>query len=166
VKRHRIKNLIVDPVLRSSSGKRLLEPAGVTVLTERLLPLTLLVTPNIPEAEILSGRKITNEHDMDFAAGRILDKGPRYVLIKGGHRASPAAEDTLYGGKTVLTFSTPRRSGKFHGTGCVLSSAITVFIACGYPVEKAVEKGKNLVDSLLKKARPMGKNKQTRYFQF
>jgi hydroxymethylpyrimidine/phosphomethylpyrimidine kinase len=92
--------------------------------------------------------------------------GPSYVLIKGGHRASGAAEDTLYGGRTVLTFSTSRRKGEFHGTGCALSSAIAVFIARGYAVEKAVEKAKQVVDSLLKTAKPLGKNRKTRYFQF
>ncbi|HEY6020339.1 MAG TPA: bifunctional hydroxymethylpyrimidine kinase/phosphomethylpyrimidine kinase, partial [Candidatus Paceibacterota bacterium] len=73
--------------------------------------------------------------------------------------------DTLYGGKTVLQFSTPRRRGEFHGTGCVLSSAIAVFIARGLTVEKAVEKAKEFVDSMLKTAKPLGKGK-TKYFQF
>jgi hydroxymethylpyrimidine/phosphomethylpyrimidine kinase len=90
--------------------------------------------------------------------------GPAYVLIKGGHGNGPAI-DTLYGGKTVLSFSTPRRKGEFHGTGCLLSSAITVFIARGLPVEKAVEKAKQFVDTMLKNAKPVGKSK-TKYFQF
>jgi hydroxymethylpyrimidine/phosphomethylpyrimidine kinase len=102
---------------------------------------------------------------MDFAAGSLLDMGPSYVLIKGGHRNGPAL-DTLYGGKTVLSFSTRRRKGEFHGTGCVLSSAIAVFIAQGYPVEKAVEKAKQFVDKMLKAAKPVGKNRKTLYFQY
>ena len=101
---------------------------------------------------------------MDFAAGRILELGPAYVLIKGGHGKGPAT-DTLYGGKTVLSFSTPRHKGEFHGTGCILSSAITVFIGGGLPVEKAVEKAKQFVDRLLRTAKPIGKSK-TKYFQF
>ena len=162
--KHHLKNLVVDPVLRSSSGRMLLKSRAVPALTQELLPLALLVTPNVPEAEILAGMTIRNDHDMDFAAGKILDLGPKYVLIKGGHRTGPAV-DTLYGGRSVLAFSTERRKGEFHGTGCVLSSAIAVFIAQGLPVEKAVERGKQVVERMLKKAKPVGKGK-TRYFQF
>jgi len=109
--------------------------------------------------------RILTDEDMDFAAGKLLDTGPRYVLIKGGHRASAAVVDTLYGGKTVLSFSTVRLKGEFHGTGCVLSSAIAVFIGKGLPVEKAVEKAELFVETMLKKARPVGRGK-TKYFQF
>ena len=161
---NRIKNLVIDPVLRSSSGKALLQPAAFASFRKALLPLALVVTPNIPEAEILAKMPIRTDADMDFAAGRILDLGPAYVLIKGGHGDGPATV-TLYGGKTVLNFSTPRRKGEFHGTGCVLSSAITVFIARGLPVEKAVEKAKLFVDKMLKTAKPVGKGR-TKYFQF
>lgn len=100
---------------------------------------------------------------MDHAAGKLMDLGPRYVLIKGGHRRGPA-EDMLYGGKTVLSFSTPRRRGAFHGTGCLLSSAITVFIARGLAVEKAVEKAKLYVDGMLRTAKRAGKG-EAKYFQ-
>ena len=164
VNKFRIKNLVIDPVLRSSSGKMLLQPRAVPSLKKNLFPRALIVTPNIPEAEIITGLPIRNEREMDYAAGTILDWGPSYVLIKGGHRSGPAT-DTLYGGKTVLSFSTVRRKGEFHGTGCVLSSAVAVFIAQGYPVEKAVEKAKQLVDNMLKTARPVGKSK-TKYFQY
>jgi len=164
IRTFKMGNLVIDPVIRSSSGAMLLEPAGVVSLKKNLIPLSMIITPNIPEAEVLSGLKITNNQDMDYAAGKLLDLGPSYVLIKGGHR-SGAAVDTLYGGKTVLSFSTPRRPGDFHGTGCVLSSAIAVFIAEGYPVEKAVEKAKQFVDRMLKKAKRVGKGR-TKYFQF
>lgn len=164
IKKFKIKDLIIDPVLRSSSGRLLLQPGAMGPLKKKLFPLALIVTPNLMEAEALSGMAITREADMDIAAGKILDMGPAYVLIKGGHKRGPAV-DTLYGGKTVLSFSTPRRPGQFHGTGCVLSSAIAVFIARGFPVEKAVEKAKQLVDSMLNTARPVGKNR-TKYFQF
>ena len=162
--KYNIKNLVVDPVLRSSSGKALLQPAALASFKKTLLPRALIVTPNIPEAETLAKMLIRKDADMDYAAGKILDMGPAYVLIKGGHGYGPAT-DTLYGGKTVLSFSTTRRKGEFHGTGCVLSSAITVFIARGLPVEKAVEKAKQFVDKMLKTARPVGKG-QTKYFQF
>jgi hydroxymethylpyrimidine kinase/phosphomethylpyrimidine kinase len=164
VRRHRIRNLVVDPVLRSSSGRMLMKPAAIRLLRKELLPLALLVTPNVPEAEVLAGSSIGSDQEMDFAAGKILDLGPKYVLIKGGHRSGPAV-DTLYGGNSVLSFSTERLPGEFHGTGCVLSSAIAVFVARGLPVEKAVEKGKQFVDRMLRKANPVGKGK-TKYFQF
>ncbi len=164
VKKYSIKSLIIDPVLKSSSGRPLLQTAAVRSLVDKLFPLALIVTPNIPEAEVLAGMSIRSEGDMDYAAGRILDTGPTYVLIKGGHWSGPAT-DTLYGGKTVLSFSTLRRKGEFHGTGCVLSSAIAVFIARGLPVEKAVGKAKQFVDKMLKTVEPVGKGK-TKYFQF
>jgi hydroxymethylpyrimidine/phosphomethylpyrimidine kinase len=164
VAKYKIKKLVIDPVLRSSSGRVLLQPAAIRSLKEKLFPLALIVTPNIPEAEILAGISIRDEQDMDYAAGKILDLGPAYVLIKGGHGKGQAT-DTLYGGKTVVSFSTPRRKGDFHGTGCVLSSAIAVFIAQGLPVEKAVEKAKQFVDKALITAKRIGKGK-TRYFQF
>ena len=164
VTKYKIKKIVIDPVLRSSSGRMLLEPAAIRSLKEKLFPLALIVTPNIPEAAVLAGITIRDEHDMDYAAGKILDLGPAYVLIKGGHGKGPAT-DTLYGGKTVVSFSTNRRKGDFHGTGCVLSSAIAVFIARGLPVEKAVEKAKQFVDTMLRTAKPVGKGK-TKYFQF
>ena len=164
LRQYRIRNLVVDPVVRSSSGKALLQSAALVSFKKALLPLTLVVTPNIPEAEVLSGMRIRSETDMDFAAGKILDLGPAYVVIKGGHGTGPAT-DILYGGKTVLSFSTPRREGEFHGTGCLISSAIAVFLARGLPVEKAVEKAKQFVDRMLKNAKPVGKGR-TKYFQF
>lgn len=163
-RKFKIKNLVIDPVVRSSSGRMLLRPDAVQSLKKNLFPRALIVTPNVPEAEALSGMSIKSDTAMDFAAGKILDMGPRYVLIKGGHK-SGAATDTLYGGKTVLEFSTPRRKGEFHGTGCLLSSAIAVFIARGYFVEKAVEKAKEFVDRMLKTAKQVGRGR-TKYFQF
>lgn len=164
VRKFRIRKLVIDPVFRSSSGAALMQKDAISALKKVLLPMALIVTPNIMEAEALSGIPIRCEGDMDFAAGMILDQGPAYVLIKGGHRKGPAT-DTLYGGRTVLSFSTPRRKGGFHGTGCALSAAIAVFIGSGYPVEKAVEKAKQAVDSLLKTAKPAGRGR-TKYFQF
>jgi hydroxymethylpyrimidine kinase/phosphomethylpyrimidine kinase len=166
VRKYRIKNLVIDPVIRSSSGKMLLKRDAVRALKRELFPLALVITPNIPEAEALAGMRITTDEDMDLAAGKLMDMGPRYVLIKGGHRASgTSVVDTLYGGKTVLSFSTVRLKGAFHGTGCVLSSAIAVFIGQGLPVEKAVERAKLFVEKMLKRAKRVGKGK-AKYFQF
>lgn len=164
MKKFTCRNLVIDPVLQSSSGRILLHATAIKALKEKLFPLARIVTPNIPEAEALASLSIRSDQDMDFAAGRLLDLGPEYVLIKGGHRKGPAT-DTLYGGKTVISFSTARRKGEFHGTGCVLSSAVAVFIASGLPVEKAVEKAKQFVDTMLTGARPPGAGKAN-YFQY
>jgi hydroxymethylpyrimidine/phosphomethylpyrimidine kinase len=164
LRKHRVNKLVIDPVLRSSSGKTLLQSTALASFKKTLLPRALIVTPNIPEAEVLANMSIKKDADMDFAAGKILDMGPLYVLIKGGHKGGPAT-DTLYGGKTVLSFSTLHRQGAFHGTGCVLSSALTVFIARGLTVEKAVEKAKEFVDRMLKTTKPVGKGSAD-YFQF
>ncbi len=164
ISRIKIKNLVVDPVLTSSSGSVLLRAGAIRALREKLFPLAILITPNVPEAGALTGLRIASDQDMDYAAGKLLDMGPRYVLIKGGHRRGPAT-DTLYGGKTVLAFSTERKKGDFHGTGCVFSSAAAVFIGRGLPVEKAVGKAKQFVNKMLKTAKPAGKS-NTRYFQF
>ncbi len=162
---YKIKNLVIDPVLRSSSGKALVQPQALSVLKKDLFPLAQIITPNIPETEALTGITIGSDQDMDRAAGILLDMGPSYVLIKGGHLVGEAV-DTLYGGKTVLSFSTKRQKGEFHGTGCVLSAAIAVFIARGLSVEKAVEKAKQRVDRMLKTAGPIGKNRKSRCFIF
>lgn len=158
----RFKNLIVDTVIRSTSGHELLSTNGIDALRRHLLPLALIVTPNLPEAEVLTGITIRNEADMGRAARKLLDSGTSYVLIKGGHGRGPAT-DTLYGGKKPVSFSTSRRAGEFHGTGCALSAAISVFIARGYSVEKAVEKAKEYLDLLLKTARRPGKGR-AKYF--
>ncbi len=164
VRRFKIRNLVVDPVIRSSSGRALLQAEAVRALRERLFPLAVLVMPNIPEAEVLTGMRITSERNMDYAAGKLLDMGPSFVLIKGGHRSGPAS-DTLYGGKTVLSFSTRRQKGEYHGTGCLFSAAAAVLIGRGLPVEKAVEKAKQFVDMMLTAAKRVGKS-NIRYFQF
>jgi len=164
VRKYRIKNLIIDPVIRSTSGRALLKPDAFKCLRKDLFPLALVITPNLPEAEALSGMTIRTDEDMNDAAEHLLGLGSKYVLIKGGHRPGPAV-DTLYGGKTIHRFSTERQEGEFHGTGCVLSSAIAVFIAQGLPVEKAVEKAKQFVEKMFKKAAPLGRGK-TKYFRF
>ncbi len=165
MREYTVKKLVIDPVLRSSSGKALLQPAAISSLKKDLFPLARIITPNIPETEALTGTTIRSDRDMDRAAGILIDMGPSYVLIKGGHLPGEAV-DTLYGGKTVLSFSTKKQKGEFHGTGCVLSAAIAVFISQGLSVEKAVEKAKQRVDRLLKTAGPIGKNKKSRYFIF
>jgi len=141
----RIKNLVVDPVIKSSSGKTLLSKKGVETLKEKLLPLALLVTPNIPEAEILSGVRIKNHQDRLKAAKAIRKLGARNVLIKGGH-AKSNADDFFYDGKKSEVFDGVRIGKKdTHGTGCVLSAAIASGLALGLGVPLAIQKGKGWV---------------------
>jgi hydroxymethylpyrimidine/phosphomethylpyrimidine kinase len=145
LKKARIKNLVVDPVIKSSSRKTLLSKKGVEALKEKLLPLALLVTPNIPEAEILSGIRIKQPQDRLKAAKAICKFGARNVLIKGGH-AKGNADDFFFDGKRHFIFG-GERVGKndWHGTGCVLSAGIISGLALGLDVPSAIQKAKGLV---------------------
>jgi hydroxymethylpyrimidine/phosphomethylpyrimidine kinase len=145
LKKARIKNLVVDPVIKSSSGKTLLSKKGVETLKEKLLPLALLVTPNIPEAEILSGIRITRPQERLKAARAIYKLGARNVLIKGGH-AKGNADDFFFDGKRHEAFEGARIGKKdIHGTGCVLSAAIASGMALGLDLPSAIQKGKGWV---------------------
>ncbi len=145
IKKSRMKNVVVDPVVLASSGKRLLTRDGVEALKEYLLPLASLVTPNIKEAELLSGVKIKSQADRKKAARAILKTGVRAVLITGGHlKGSP--EDLLLDIKGVQIFSSERLSKTdMHGTGCVFSAAITASLAKGAPLREAIENAKEYV---------------------
>ena len=136
--------LIIDPVIRSSSGKEFLNAKALATLKKHLIPRALLVTPNIPEAELLSGIKIKTEADRERAALEILKLGCSAVLIKGGHVSGTKCTDLLVvkNGKRVR-FTGPRIvTRNSHGTGCVLSSAIAFQVAQGDSLPGAVKKAK------------------------
>ncbi len=145
LKASRVKALVVDPVILSSNGKTLLSPAGVEMLCRRLLPLAELVTPNLKEAEALSGVSIRKPADRLKAARVILKMGVKRVLIKGGHlKGDP--EDFYTDGKMSLTLKSPRLTDEDpHGTGCVLSAAIAAGLACGKKTEDAVHVAKAFI---------------------
>lgn len=145
LKRYRVKNLVVDPVIFSSSGKRLLTSAGVVVMMERLFPLAYLVTPNIREAEILSGIKIKQLSDRKRAARKILKSGVKAVVITGGHlKGKP--EDLYLDNNGIEILSSERLSeSDLHGTGCVFSSAITAGLATGKQSLPSVIDAKNFI---------------------
>jgi hydroxymethylpyrimidine kinase/phosphomethylpyrimidine kinase len=145
LKRNKVKNLVIDPVIRSSSGKVLLSKDGVKTMKEKLFPLALLVTPNISEAEELSGLKIKKTSDRLRVAKAILKTGVKNVLIKGGHlKGQP--EDFFYDGKKPLTFTSERISVKgLHGTGCVLSAAIVCALAEGKKLPEAIAQAKKFI---------------------
>ena len=140
LKRYRVKKLVVDPVIFSSSGKKLLTPSGVEMMKKRLLPLAHLVTPNIREAEILSGIKIRRLADRKRAAREILKTGVRAVVLTGGHlKGKP--EDLFLDNTGMEILSSERLSKSDpHGTGCVFSSAITAGLALGRQTLPAVDR--------------------------
>ncbi|MCH2606118.1 MAG: bifunctional hydroxymethylpyrimidine kinase/phosphomethylpyrimidine kinase [Nitrospinales bacterium] len=145
-KKNRMKNIVVDPIVSSSSGKRLLTLGGVKALKELLLPLATLVTPNIREAELLSGLKIRSLADRKKAARIILKTGVRAVLITGGHlKGNP--DDLLLDEKGFQVFLSGRLSKlDIHGTGCVFSSAIAAKLALGVSLRLAVQRAKEYIN--------------------
>lgn len=145
LKRARIKNLVVDPVMRSTDRKVLLSKNGILALQEKLLPLATLVTPNIPEAEILSGIKIKQPGDRLRAARQIMKTGVKSVLIKGGH-AKKHSDDFFFDGKRSWEFESVRlRPDGLHGTGCVLSAAVASGLAQGLDLPTAIRHAKGFI---------------------
>jgi hydroxymethylpyrimidine/phosphomethylpyrimidine kinase len=149
----KIKNskLVVDPVMVSTSGARLLEPAAITILKEKLLPLAALVTPNLDETEILTGRRPVSVEEMREAAREIHSRFGCAALVKGGHlRGVSEAVDIFSDGKTELLLSAPFVKGiRTHGTGCVYSAAICAALALGHDLPDAVKLGKKFVTSAI-----------------
>ncbi|HEU4760088.1 MAG TPA: bifunctional hydroxymethylpyrimidine kinase/phosphomethylpyrimidine kinase, partial [Dehalococcoidia bacterium] len=119
VAEHSLTNLVVDPVMAAQSGDRLLEPGGVQALRQRLLPLAAVVTPNVPEAEALIGRRLESDDDLRAAARDIVTLGARAVVLTGGHRPGDTAVDLLYDGARFREYAAPRiATTSTHGTGC------------------------------------------------
>ena len=143
------KNIVVDPVMVATSGSALIKTDAIKTLTSRLLPLATLVTPNIPEAEILSDMEILNGEDMIKAAGCIGEKYGCGVLLKGGHNINDA-NDLLYEKGSYTWFKDERiNNPNTHGTGCTLSSAIAANLAKGYSVMDSVKNGKEYVSGAI-----------------
>ncbi|MDQ7781270.1 MAG: bifunctional hydroxymethylpyrimidine kinase/phosphomethylpyrimidine kinase [Desulfomonilaceae bacterium] len=140
--RYGIDKIVVDPVLTSKSGATLLDDEGRDALVECLFPKAYLVTPNIPEAEILSGLPVNGIRDMIRAAKEILSMGPKYVLVKGGHLGDNPI-DVLHDGSQHYEFSIQRvRTRHTHGTGCTLASAVATLLAKGLPLLECIDKAK------------------------
>lgn len=145
--------LICDPVLKSTSGSNLLEPDAVSLLKAELFPLVDLLTPNLPEAEALIGRKLNTE----AAAAELLQLGVKSVLIKGGHSDGSICRDYWTDGSAEEWFEAPRiETRATHGTGCVLSSAIATFVALGDSIPAAIEKAKAVLTKKLQTADELG----------
>lgn len=156
LRHHGLCTLVVDPVMVAKSGDRLLRADAMQALRTRLLPLALLVTPNILEAAVLADLPIATEADLAEAARRIGAWGPRHVLIKGGHLPG-APVDRLWDGERMLEFPGERvLTTSTHGTGCTLSAAIAAHLARGAAVSGAVQLAKEYVTEAMRRARPIG----------
>ncbi|MBD5146316.1 MAG: bifunctional hydroxymethylpyrimidine kinase/phosphomethylpyrimidine kinase [Ruminococcus sp.] len=151
------KNIVVDPVMVATSGSKLLKTDAVSALVENLLPLAAVATPNIPEAEILSGMTIRTREDMESAAKKIAEENSCAVLLKGGHSLSDA-DDVLYSNGSAKWFKGKRIDNpNTHGTGCTLSSAIAANIAKGFSLDEAVERAKDYISEALAAMLDLGK---------
>ena len=150
-------NVVIDPVMVSTSGSALMRTDAVNTLVEELLPLATLVTPNIPEAEVLSGRTISTKEDMIEAAKQIGDENHCAVLLKGGHSVNDA-NDLLYAEGRLTWFQGKRIDNpNTHGTGCTLSSAIASNLAKGFSLEESVERAKSYISEALEAMLDLGK---------
>ena len=146
----KIKKIILDPVMVAKGGTRLIDYKAIQTLKNKLIKKVSLITPNIPEAEVLTGIKINNKEDMILAANKLINLGAKNVLIKGGHLKSKNVQDVFMNKSDLKVFiSTRHRTKNTHGTGCTLSSAIATFFSCGKSIKKACELGIKYVNSAI-----------------
>ena len=151
------EKIVVDPVMVSKSGFDLLKPEAKTALIQRLLPLAYVVTPNLPEAEVITGERIDTLTDMERAAKLIYELGAKNVLVKGRHLKDDAT-DILYDGKNIIRLPMKRIDTKnTHGTGCTISSAIAACLGKGMDVEQAVRSAKEYVTIGIEHSISLGK---------
>ena len=146
-----LKKIILDPVMIAKGGAKLINDNAINTLKSKLIKKTLLITPNIPEAEVLTNQKITNLEEMIKAGKKILKIGVKHVLLKGGHLNSNYVNDIYLTNKTIKIFKNKKIITKnTHGTGCTLSSAIATFLSCGKPIKKSCELGIKYVNQAIK----------------
>jgi len=150
--------VVIDPVMMAKGGADLVAPEALAMFKKLLLPAAYLLTPNIPEAEKLSGILINDEDGMERAAKALCRMGARNVLIKGGHLAEGTAVDIFHDGSGFIRFPVPRiHTRNTHGTGCTLASAIAAFLAQGEPLPRAIANAKEFITAAIKLAQPLGK---------
>lgn len=154
--KYKAKNIVIDTVMVSKNGYHLLKPEAVEEL-KSLIAISALVTPNIPEAEILANMEIKTQEDIKKACIEIAKLGVKSVLIKGGHSDNDSCTDTLYFENNFYHYTTPRIDKKnTHGTGCTLSSAITSFLAKGKSTPISVELGKKYITKAIENSFDLG----------
>lgn len=154
LQRHEAANIVLDPVMVAKSGDRLLDDAAIETVRDRLLPISTVVTPNLPEAGVLLGRDAPRTLDeMRDAARAIHELGPSYVLLKGGHLEGAISPDLLFGGQDVIELQANRIETKnTHGTGCTLSAAIAALLPRHSSVEEAVKEAKHYITDAIRES--------------
>lgn len=158
VKEFGIPNLVVDTVMVSKSGHRLLEPSAEAVLVKELIPLAAIITPNLPEAEVILSRRINSLAEMEQAAADLKRLGPKAVLLKGGHLPGSKSTDIFYDGKDWCLLEADRlETRSTHGTGCTLSAAIVANLAKGLSPMQACTDAKEYLTGAIRHAAPIGR---------
>ena len=154
---HGVRSLVVDPVMVAKSGDRLLREDAVHALRERLLPLALVVTPNAPEAGVLSGVEVLDAASAREAARRIHDLGPRVVVVKGGHLEGDTSDDLVWDGRSFEVLTGRRIATRHtHGTGCTFSAAIAAGLALGRTPLEATREARAFLQGAIEHAEPLG----------
>jgi len=150
LKKIRVSKIVLDPVMVAKGGARLINQSAIKTLKDKLIKQAYLITPNIPEAEVLTKTKIKSLEDMIYAANILIKFGAKNVLLKGGHRKSKYMEDILLNRKEIKIFKNKKiKTRNTHGTGCTLSSAIATFLSCGKPIKKSCELGIKYVNQAI-----------------
>ena len=156
LKSNNIKNIVLDPVMVSTSGSKLIDDFAISELTNRLFPLAAIITPNIPEAELLADKKIRDKHDMEECVKLLHSKYGCAVLLKGGHMINDANDVLAVNGNIIWYNSNRIDNENTHGTGCTLSSAIASNLAKGYGIDLSIKKSKQYIENTLKYAINLG----------
>jgi hydroxymethylpyrimidine/phosphomethylpyrimidine kinase len=147
----KVKKIILDPVMIAKGGTKLIDDKAVELLKNELMKKVTLITPNIPEAEILTNTKIKTKEDMIFAASILINVGAKNVFIKGGHLDSKLVHDIFVNKKEIMIIKNRRiTTSNTHGTGCTLSSAISTFFACGKSLKKSCELATKYVNNSIR----------------
>ena len=150
LKKIKVSKIVLDPVMIAKGGARLINQSAIKTLKDKLIQKVYLITPNIPEAEVLTKTKIKSLEDMIHAANILIKLGVKNVLLKGGHRKSKYMEDILLNTKEIKIFKNKKiKTRNTHGTGCTLSSAIATFLSCGKPLKKSCELGIKYVNQAI-----------------
>ena len=150
LKRIKATNIVLDPVMVAKGGARLINQSAIKTLKSKLINKAYLLTPNIPEAEVLTNTKIKSLEDMIYSANILLKLGVKNVLLKGGHRKSKYMKDVFLNKKEIKIFTNKKiKTTNTHGTGCTLSSAIATFLSCGKPLKKSCELGIKYVNQAI-----------------
>ena len=158
LKKVKTSKIVLDPVMVAKGGARLINQSAIKTLKDKLIKKAYLITPNIPEAEVLTKTKIKSLEDMINAANILIKFGVRNVLLKGGHRKSKYMEDILLNRKEIKIFKNKKiKTRNTHGTGCTLSSAIATFLSCGKPLKKSCELGIKYVNQAIGSSPNYGK---------